>query len=516
MFSYEGLNVGVISNLLNALTNQSVHDNHSFLHAVIGGSMYKMSDLKGQTDVQTIKQLITTMRALACDSQVSTALSYYATDATTPNSSGDIIWAVDVNSDSSRARCADLVNALLKRWNVNTYARDHVLELATVGNLYIPTTEFKREVSSSRSSSRMYIGLDRNDIPDDDYDIISSHKISPESIVHIWSNYEPCGYLYDPSEDSEDAYLSSDMYVLPETSVIHFSLGGLIGKYSYVMSSSAGEDVEFDIQFADPLLTSAVQPTQTLNLLEDATVLSSLIKIVRFIAVDCGTSDETEEMETLTRFKQIIEQQISFNTSSGDTQSYINPQSPNNIVYLPKVNGATPIEITDLNLRDDAEGNDKLLEYYQDKKLSVLGVPKEAMNFSSSEGLGGAGAVMSQRSALYANSLQRIETAYINGWTDAINKYFQARNLPQYVNMFELHMNPILTEMSTIQFDKRDSAIGQASSIVELLESLGNMDSSDYKDAITEILADALPKTGANVQKWNIDVKNSDSEKVGF
>lgn len=499
--------MSVINDMLNNLRRPAA-SKHTYLRDVVGGSFYRMSDMKSGSDITDIRTLIRTMRALATDSQVATALSYYATDATTPNSSGDIIWATDVTDTDSSKGSADLVNALFRRWKVNSYARDHILELATVGNLYIPTTEMKRNVSGT--ASRMYIGLDQNSIPNNDYDIIPSHVINAEDIVHIWSDYEPLGYLYSP-EDDKDTQLSGSSVVLPESSVIHFSLGGIIGNYSISGKNAEGDDVEYDIQFADPLLKSATGPTQTLNLLEDSTVLSSLIKIVRFISIDCQGADEEEIMPTLQNFKNIIEQQISLNTNSGDAQSYLNPQSPNNIVYLPKVNGNSPIEISDLNLTDNAEATDKLLEYFQDKKLSVLGIPKEALNFSSSEGLGGAGAVMSQRSALYANALQRIETAYINGWTDAINKYFQMRNLPQYVDSFKLHMNPILTELSTVQFEKRDSAISQASAIVDLLKDVKNTDEADVKRAITEILSDALPDTSSHVDKWNIDMSAEDT-----
>ena len=502
--------MSIIQDMLRNLRDSSHNKNSNYLRNAVTGSLYKISDIKSQSDVGDIKTLIRTMRALAEDSQVATALSYYSTDSTTPNSSGQIIWAVDTGN----VKCAELVNALFKRWQVNKYARDHILELATVGNLYIPTTEMKRCIPDNSSYSRMYIGLDSNDIPDDDYDIIPSHMIDPEDIVHIWYDYEPYGFIYDP--ENLEQYSKSDVLLLPETSVIHFSLGGVIGKYSLQVKDESGNDVEYDIQFANPLMSSAVKPTQTLNLLEDSTILSSLIKVVRFVGINCKESDEDEEMSSLHHIKQLIEQQMSLNTSAGDVQSYINPQSPNNLIYVPMVNGSMPVEILDLNMRDDSEGNDKLLEYYQGKKLSVLGIPKEAMNFSSSEGLGGAGSVMSQRSALYANILQRIETAYINGWTDAINNYFQQRNLDQYVDMFELHMNPILTEMSTVQFEKRDSAITQASSVVELLQSLKNESKEDYKKAVSEILVEALPETAASVSSWDIDVNQTDESEGEF
>ena len=505
--------MGVIKDMLKALRQPS-YDMTGYLRSAVTGGLYRISDLKSQSNVSDIRTLITTMRSLAEDSQVSTALSYYATDATTPNTSGQIIWATDVSSD---IKCAELINGLFKRWKINTYARDHILELATIGNLYIPTTGFKHNLSTEYATSRMYIGLDHHDIEDEDYDIIPSHMIDPENIVHIWNNYSPFGYIYDPKQQiGQIKYQEADMVLLPETSVIHFSLGGVIGKYSIEAQDMSGSQVEYDIQFAKPLMQSAVQPTQTLNLLEDATILSSLIKVIRFVGINCKNADETEIETTLLSIKNIIEQQLSLNTGSGDTQSFINPQSPNNLIYLPMVDGSMPIDIVDLNMKDEGEAANVLLDYYQNKKLSVLGIPKEAMNFSSSEGLGGAGAVMSQRSALYANALQRIETAYISGWTDAINKYFQMRNLNQYIDQFELHMNPILTELSTVQFEKRDSALSQASSIVQLMQDLNNTDEKDFKSAISEILTEALPKTSSEVSSWDINVSQPQDSEQGF
>ena len=63
------------------------------------------------------------------------------------------------------------------------------------------------------------------------------------------------------------------------------------------------------------------------------------------------------------------------------------------------------------------------------------------MNFSSAEGLGGAGAVMSQRSALYGNSLQRIETAYKEGWRSAMNKYFIEHGMSGMVDTTDANGN---------------------------------------------------------------------------
>jgi hypothetical protein len=159
-----------------------------------------------------------------------------------------------------------------------------------------------------------------------------------------------------------------------------------------------------------------------------------------------------------------------------------------------------------MNMAETNEADNKLLDYYQNKKLSVLGVPKEAMNFSSAEGLGGAGSVMSQRSALYANRLSRVENAYKNGWRDAFNKYFLSRNMGGFVDKFVLNMNPILTNMDQVLFEKRDATIGQAQNLVSMMKELGITDVDDYKQAITEILTQAFPQTGSAVNNWDVDV----------
>ena len=231
-----------------------------------------------------------------------------------------------------------------------------------------------------------------------------------------------------------------------------------------------------------------------------------MIRVVKFVNVECGSAEEEEQRNALQMIKDAIEQQLSINTLSDDAQTYLNPNSSNNLIYLPKSNGQDPISITDLNMAEANDADNKLLEYYQNKKLSVLGVPKEAMNFSSNEGLGGAGAVLSQRSALYANSLQRLETAYMAGWREAINKYFIARNMSGFVDQFKLQMQPIVTNMSTVISERRDSAVGQAAQLVDLMKNLGVTAKEPYLKAVQESLKEVFPQIGSEVLTWSIDV----------
>ena len=224
----------------------------SWLRSIISGSLYRVSDIRGISSFSDIKTQIDTMRALANDSQINTALNYYATDATTTNSSGQIIWATP--SEPKYAEVAKIVNELFKRWDVISYARDHILELATIGNLYVPTSYLYKDESTQ--FSRRNIVLDNNTIPEDDYDIIPSYKIPPDTIVHLWKEGKPCGYLMNPEDNN-----NSNIMLLPEAACIHFSLGGLLGDYTLEATARDGTPEVYDIQFATPLMAQAVQPT---------------------------------------------------------------------------------------------------------------------------------------------------------------------------------------------------------------------------------------------------------------
>ena len=165
----------------------------SYIRDIVTGSMYRISDIRGNTSISDMRTEIDTMRALARDSQINTALSYYATDATTPNTAGQIIWATDVEGSTSKV--AEIINDLFKRWKVNKYARDHILELATIGNLYIPTTDMFKEYPEGQNV-QYGVALDNNTMVDEEFDIIPSTKIPPEDVVHFISRAKHNSFFF--------------------------------------------------------------------------------------------------------------------------------------------------------------------------------------------------------------------------------------------------------------------------------------------------------------------------------
>ena len=109
----------------------------------------------------------------------------------------------------------------------------------------------------------------------------------------------------------------------------------------------------------------------------------------------------------------------------------------------------------------------------------------------------------------------RVENAYKNGWKDALNKYFLSRNMGGFVDKFILNMNPIITNMDQVLFEKRDATISQAQNLVNLMKELGVENNANYQKAVTEILTQAFPQTGSSVNNWDVDVRTGEEAAGG-
>jgi hypothetical protein len=104
----------------------------------------------------------------------------------------------------------------------------------------------------------------------------------------------------------------------------------------------------------------------------------------------------------------------------------------------------------------------------------------------------------------------------MEGWRSGMNNYFIEQGFSGFVDKFILHMTPIITQMSTVASERRDSAINQAQQVVDLLNTLGVEKDKNYKQALTEILSESLPATGAAVNNWKIDLENGAGGEGGM
>ena len=115
------MSMAIFSKIREKLLSPPKSQSTSWMNKVLTGSLYRISDMRTTSSVSDIQTQIKVMRALAKDSQVSVALSYYATDSTIPNANGQIIWATPV--DESSQKVADIINDKFAQWRINSYVR---------------------------------------------------------------------------------------------------------------------------------------------------------------------------------------------------------------------------------------------------------------------------------------------------------------------------------------------------------------------------------------------------------
>ena len=83
------------------------------------------------------------------------------------------------------------------------------------------------------------------------------------------------------------------------------------------------------------------------------------------------------------------------------------------------------------------------------------------------------------------------------------------------VEGYVLNMQPIITALSTIISEKRDSAVNQASSLVQLLSDIKVSGNEPYLKALQEALKEEFPDLGSNIMSYNIHVADENNDGGG-
>ena len=73
-------------------------------------------------------------------------------------------------------------------------------------------------------------------------------------------------------------------------------------------------------------------------------------------------------------------------------------------------------------------------------------------------------------------------------------------------------MQPIITQLETVQAEKRDAAVSQATSLIDMLKGMGVTDPNVYRTATIEALNSAFPQTASALNSIDIDVTEETEE----
>lgn len=458
------------------------------------------------------------------DPIIATALEMYADDATQMNRDGNIVWV-----ESDDADIANAANRLLTVLGINKYAWKHIYGLCTYGDIFLKLFKDGDEddVTADNNISAGVITIK----PDDKTRRLEErieYVYNPSTVFDIQSRDKTYGFIKLKSKPEQStimklnnefiggfnqpvSVLSPDSFtVFNNKSYVHISLSESINRFpQLVVVKNEDGDISkaYQIKTGKSVLEDAYAPTRQLQLLENSLVLNRLTKsaLLRILQIEVGDAPEPDVKRKIQRIKGLIEQKMSLNTVTGETRSYNSPGPVENVIYQATRDGKGAIsEMSiggDVNVRDIVD-----IEFFQNRQLAALKIPKQFLNFDSAEGFSN-GTSLTKTSSRYAHTIMRIQNSYIQGITTLLNIFFLDKGL-DYVNKFTVKMvNP-----STIEQTERDeqlsTRIGQVDDLMRLFDDYG----SDMKDKVFKVLINdfiQVPGLSDVVNETNAD--NSES-----
>ena len=439
------------------------------------------------------------------DPIIAAALEMYSDDATQMNRDGNIIWV-----ESEEQSIAEAANRLLDVLNINKHVWKHIYSLCTYGDLYLrlyKTDDVDDSTDSANSDVEGTMLIKPDDLtrrleerveyvpnPATVFDIQTKEKTSgfirlktkPQNQTMSYSDTNFLGAFSQPVsvlEPNSFAMVNSKSYV-------HISLSESITRFPQMLVLKGENDSiigAYQIKTGKSILEDAYTVSRQLKLLEDSLMLNRLTKsaLLRILQVEVGDSPDPDAKRRIQRIKGMIEQKMSVNTQNGQTRSYNNPGPMENIIYQATRNGKGAITETtiggDVNVKDIID-----IEFFQNRQLAALKIPKQFLNFDSPEGLGN-GTSLTKVSSRYAHTVMRIQNAYIQGITTLINIFFLDKGL-DYINKFTVKMvNP-----STVEESERDEQLGNRINQIDDLMRLFEDYDADVQHKIRKRLVNDL------------------------
>ena len=413
------------------------------------------------------------------DATIAAAIEMYADDSTQYDyRTGRVIWAESDDADIAKA-CNRLIDVL----GINEKAWSHIYALCAYGDVYLrlyrkgDQSDYAQMFETQANQTTLRVKKEDSSRPIEEY---IEYVDDPATMYDLQERDKTSGFIRmiqtnDP--DKQNSYTSlvsktfnvGDVNLYDRKSFVHICLAGNITRNPELIALSDGKSTTvYKVKTGKSILADAYEPSQTVKLLEDSLMLNRVTKsaLVRILQIEVGNMPKSEMEALLRRIKGMIEQKMAYNATSGYVSSYNSPGPVENIIYVPTKEGKGQITTTnlggDVNVRDIVD-----VDYFNNKKLSALKIPKQYLNYDAPEGLGN-GTSLTKLSSRYAHTIMRIQNAYISGITTLLNLYFLDKGL-DYINDFTLKM----VSPSTIEDTERDeqitSRLTQARDILDMI-----------------------------------------------
>lgn len=428
------------------------------------------------------------------DGQISAVIKTYAEDATQRNAEGNIVWAT-----SNDSNIAYLINYYIDSLNIDKNIYKWAYSLCKYGDLYI------RLYRESEYDDAIFGKKNRNLTEDvkikafkknDKYAHYVEMVTNPAEMFELTKFGKTVGFIKSPvdgvivrSQNNIDfmnyayKFKRNDITIYPPTEFVHAAIEDNVSRYEesvniFLNDSDYDNDnnaYSYTVKRGQSLLSNVYKIWRELQLLEASVLLNRVTKssIVRLINVEVGDMPKENVAKTLMGIKQMIEQKAAINSGSGMSE-YTNPGPIENNVYVPTHDGVGAISTTqiggDVDVKSLAD-----LEWYLNKLYGSLQVPKNF--FSQNDDAAGfnGGQSLTIISSRYAKTVKHLQNILTQLLKDIFNLILLDKGLDSYINNFEVHIQPPVTQEDIDRMDNQSTKVQLSRDIMDML--------SDIEDA---------------------------------
>lgn len=434
---------------------------------------------------------------MAQDSMISGILDIYCQDACEPNSNGKIVWC-----ESNDEKVKGMVDYLLDTMKIDKNTYGWVYHLIKYGDLYLrlyreseyddgifnksknkpEDKEVLNEAINLQYYSKNdryaeYMEIQRN--PAEMFDLQKFGKTAGYIRAHI--NHQDNinnSMLFSNSNNFIFNFNTNDIDIYDATEFVHASLEDNTSRTEEEVTISNDKDhttSTYKVKRGQSLLYDSYKVWKELSLLENAVLLNRLTRssIVRTVQVDITDMSRDEIRKTLQKIKSMIEQKAALSVGNS-IHEYTNPGSMDNVIYIPTREGHGGITVGNIGGDSTDQGNLVDLDHWVSRLAGSFGIPKQFIGNTDDSGGFDGGTSLSLLSSRYAKGVKRIQNAYIQCITDAINLMLYDRGLVNYINKFTLRMQAPATKEEKDRRETLSSDINNIRDIVSLFDLIEN------------------------------------------